>query len=198
MGQYYNVVLISGREVLITARKLKGQGYCMAKLTEHSWFGNHFCDTVGFYLFKKPRNVIWVGDYAEQEELDHIPCLYERNIKYENIWSEEIRYDKYDELERHDFDWEGKFIINIDKKEFINVNHYSNGSVIKVGADDYWILNPIPILCSVGNGRGSGDYRGLCMDDVGRWAGDLICISDYKPVEYKELNLAFKEECYCE
>ena len=194
MGQYYNAVLISKNEVLICDRRLKGQGYCMAKLTEHSWFGNHFCDTVGFYLFKKPRHVVWVGDYAEQKELDRIPCLYEKNIKFEIIWDEAVGYD---ELEKHDFNWEGKFIINCDKHEFITVNKYWNGSVIKIGQDDCWVLNPIPILCSVGNGEGSGDYKGLCMDDVGRWAGDLILVDDLRPIFFKELTIAFKEECYC-
>ena len=70
--------------------------------------------------------------------------------------------------------------------------------------EEPWVLNPIAILTAVGNGRGGGDYFGSDMEQVGRWAGDAIFISEINPTDaeifqnYSELNVTFKEKAYCE
>ena len=53
---------------------------------------------------------------------------------------------------------------------------------------DEWgcMIHPLPLLTSVGNGRGGGDYRGTLQDEVGTWAGDLIETQDVKPNGYTD------------
>jgi len=57
MGQYYNVVIGDDFGFKVYDRSVDGQ-YTMAKLTEHSWFGNHFCDAIGALLHDNPKHVI--------------------------------------------------------------------------------------------------------------------------------------------
>lgn len=197
MGQYYNQVIIfkDDYRINITDRRIEGQGYTMAKLTEHSWFGNNFCDTVGAMIYNKPAYIVWCGDYAEQQELDEIRILKRFNITYDEIWRSVGR--DYDALKKQTFDWHNKFILNKTKKLAIDVNKYWNKSVVDVGEGESWVLNPIPILCSVGNGRGGGDYKGTGEELAGSWAGDEIMIAD-EPQDCEMLELFFKEWSYIE
>lgn len=205
MGQYYRPVLIDmiTLDYKVLNRTVDGQ-YTMAKLTEHSWFGNPLCDTIGKMLSEQKIYVAWVGDYTENEEIiyklnkkikRHECCL---NLDYDKIWEVDGVA-----IKSFNFDWQNKIILNHTKECYIDVNKYWNASKIDIKTEEgmeAWVINPIPILTSIGNGRGGGDYRGLCMEDVGSWAGDLLSIVDREDfiVPYKEFNVAFKEECYCE
>lgn len=200
MGQYYRPVLIDlplspTSKYVVLSRTIDGK-YTAAKLTEHSWFGGPLCDTIGHMIYKNPMCIAWIGDYSENEELFNIDSFVAKGITFNDVWGEGVEGI---DLHGFNFEWQDKYIINVSKKCYINVNHYWNGSVILVGKEkEPWVINPIPILTSVGNGRGGGDYRGLCMDYVGTWAGDIITVEDNVLPGFEEFVVAFKEECYCE
>lgn len=200
MGQYYNILVGDLPASEKTTYKVYDRSvdtqYTMAKLTEFSWFGNPFCDALANELLENPKVIIWCGDYAENSDLEKIPYCKYKHITIDKIWDRA----NYETIAKKDFDWSNKYILNLSKFEFINVNKYWNNSVIMIDKEP-WVLNPIAILTAVGNGRGGGDYFGSDMEHVGRWAGDVIVISERNPAEissnYLELNVTFKEKAYC-
>lgn len=201
MGQYYNILVgdmpISEKTTYKVYDRSVDTQYTMAKLTEFSWFGNPFCDALANELLN-PKIVIWCGDYAENSDLEKIPYCQYKHITVDKIWDSA----NYETIAKKEFDWSNKYILNLSKSEFINVNKYWNNSVITID-EEPWVLNPIAILTAVGNGRGGGDYFGSDMDHVGRWAGDVIVISEKYPPEllgttFSELDVTFKEKAYCE
>ena len=57
-----------------------------------------------------------------------------------------------------------------------------------------WCINPIPLLTSIGNGHGGGDYRGDDPNsDVGSWAFDKIYITALRPGSMEEIMYYFAE-----
>lgn len=75
-----------------------------------------------------------------------------------------------------------KYIVNLDKKVYIDTDLCTS------------ILHPLPILCSVGNGLGYGDYEGPndLMALAGTWAGDRIEVTDKKPSTiYNKVDIDF-------
>lgn len=201
MGQYYNILVgdlpASGKTTYKVYDRSVDTQYTMAKLTEFSWFDNPFCDALANELLENPKVVIWCGDYAENSDLEKIPYCQYKHITVDKIWDRA----NYETIAKKEFDWSNKYILNLSKFEFINVNKYWNNSVITIDKEP-WVLNPKAILTAVGNGRGSGDYFGSDMEHVGRWAGDVIVISERNPAEissnYSELDVTFKEKAYCE
>ncbi len=86
MGQYYKPLLIRNNRAVYFSPYVKvdeetkkslldfkkeemnknGHYYMMAKLTEHSWVGNHLVDGICQNLILKgPAQVAWIGDYAD-------------------------------------------------------------------------------------------------------------------------------------
>lgn len=57
--------------------------------------------------------------------------------------------------------------------------------------DEFWCVNPLPVLTACGNGRGGGDYRDDDDINVGSWAFDLIeyslltSLNEYSKSEFK-------------
>lgn len=84
--------------------------------------------------------------------------------------------------------FDNKYLCNHNKKKFINLKDYYNDCVY-----DGWCINPLSLLCAIGNGRGGGDYRGTDEDFVGTWAWDRISIEDEPPKDYSRSDVNFKE-----
>lgn len=90
-----------------------------------------------------------------------------------------------------DFTLDGKFLLNYDTAQYVDLDEYKAASVDKHG----WIIHPLPLLTAVGNDRGGGDFHegNVGYENVGIWAWNLLSIVDNLPKRFKKLKLAFKE-----
>lgn len=182
MGQYYNIAFKSEHDnkIRVNDRKVNCVDYTMAKLMEHSYFGVPLMDSIASIIENSPTRLIWVGDYATDEEIKKITS---NEIGYDDIWE---NYHEDDVLDNVKFDYSGKFLINYDRKMWISLDEC-------VSSKDR--INPISILTCIGNGRGGGDYHGSFMKYVGNWAWDRIGIVSNVPSDFTELKIKF-EECW--
>lgn len=189
MGQYYKAVNIDKKEMLVPWTWNNG-----AKLMEHSWLPNDF---VGVAMKKltsdwKGDRIVWAGDYGDEglfmEDLSNA-SKEETLYSYASNNFTEIKNYKTFNVEK--FNVQFPFIINYDKKEFIDTR--------KCPSMDGWIVHPLPLLTSNGNGRGGGDYRvydddnDISLKFVGTWAGDRIAVVEELPQQYEEIEPNFKE-----
>lgn len=186
MGQYYKALLERNNKVHIYEPI---DGY---KLTEHSWFRNDFMSAVAKKIYKKPTKVIWVGDYATDEELQSLNTNFTLDNTFYNGSGISCKTINRDILKN-------KFLVNHDKKIYIDLNRYF------IIADEFnntldkgWVLNPISLLTALGNDRGGGDYhegnRTTCFNAVGTWAYDSISLEDKPIVDYvEEKHIVFTE-----
>lgn len=191
MGQYYTSILKDKNGNL---KSYYGSGI---KLMEHSYFFNNYVNTICSKIYKKPHNVAWVGDYAEEEnEFTH----HERKHQSERLMKHVNR------------NFMECLLINHTKKQYLDLTEYYNDSIInyyKNGRKESWVIHPLPLLTAFGNGLGGGDYRGekaINKDKVGIWAGDLIEIKPYdkdynwdyeskqcKYKDYEKITIIFDE-----
>lgn len=174
MGQYYKPVIEQGGLVKIFDRSvLPEKEYVMAKLMEHSWWENPTCNAVAKMLFEKSGRVFWCGDYAE-DSMAKWAWNDDRELSLENP---------------EDFTLNNKYILNYDKKVYLDCNKYKKASI----DSDGWIIHPLPLLTALGNGLGGGDYWGINKDEVGKWAGDELEIIKERPNSMEEFEIIFKE-----
>ena len=190
MGQYYRPILgdKSGLNCKVFDRSVDGE-YTLAKLMEHSWWLNPFCNSFAEKIFRRKGRVIWCGDYADDNgDFDfnlnsavYVPCEKE-------VWGETVKLFK---SKSTDFSLDNKFLLNHDTADYIDLNEYREKSRDKDG----WVIHPLPLLTAVGNDRGSGDFHegNIGYEKVGKWAWHLISISDKVPKNYKKMDLVFKE-----
>lgn len=196
--------------------------YHGAKIMEHSWLGNTLVSGVVKRLYNKKGRLAWVGDYTDDimdkvvsndgTEAPMLPgelyskSLYLRDdkgeiVKDENGYNvdsntlpnnvkvmEKVRYNP-------SFTLEGKVVINLSKKEYLDIDKYKRRSI----TDDGWCVNPLPLLTSTGGDQGGGDYHEPHIDYcyVGTWAYDELIIKDKLPKyakDFKELTVTFNEE----
>jgi hypothetical protein len=171
MGQYFHPCILTQNK-----RQVKtwlsphafGNG---AKLMEHSWLTNNFVRAFESLIVDNPEIVVWCGDYADEvkgcktnlydrctDEGEAIPTPTEKEIRY---------------------------VINHDKKEFVDKNNLIKDS-------EGYCIHPLPLLTCNSNGRGGGDFRGE-SPLVGKWAYDLISVSSKKPKDFKEIIFDLKE-----
>lgn len=197
MGQYYHIVFgvkdpeNNETKVVVNQRNVEGCGYIMAKLLEHSYIGNKLTSAVASYVWRKgPVRVMWVGDYAEEDELNE---LTGGAVHYQQVWPEEEEDGVLSYLPAKDFQYENKFLVNYSKREYLSYNKYLKKSKGKAAWG--WTIDPLPLLTAVGNGRGGGDYRepNENYDLCGTWAWDELSITDTRPPKgYKErTDIAF-------
>lgn len=102
------------------------------------------------------------------------------NLAWE--WIEENNMKKFNKSTRFRY----KYIINLDKKQYV---------AIPPNKKHEWCINPLTILCSLGNGRGGGNYRND-SPYVGAWAFDRIAVTKDKEetVGCNEIKPDFKIE----
>ena len=189
MGQYYKPINTNKKESLSSWDYGNG-----SKLMEHSYIGNDFVGAVERLLLPdgdwyKDR-IVWCGDYADPildgngqpvkddngNELNWYMMLDDDNIINPFVGENNIIDKKY------------KYILNHDKKEFVN-----RSKKLSVSWSKDHKINPLPLLLADGNGRGGGDYYGKNMSNVGVWAYDSISIEDKVPEGYTERVVTFHE-----
>ena len=145
------------------------------KLMEHSYIGNAVTNYVKNLILRTPMRLVWAGDYADDEKGKdrNLYCLFEaKEPKDKSVPQESIESMRY--------------LVNHKKKLYVD---YS-----KVEKDEYgYRIDPMPLLCAEGNGRGGGDYQGSAMNLIGSWARDLISVESEIPNGYTELVPSFRE-----
>ena len=176
MGQYYTPIIIRGNSKSSYNSWDYDNGL---KLTEHSYLGNNFVETVLKQLFESKGRLAWVGDYAEPEDVKS--PLAEKFIEVER---NSKKYEKTPDKEKGNSFY--LYFINHTKKEYINMKRYITCNKV---LDKYeMVAHPIPLLTAIGNGRGGGDYWGSCMNKIGYWACDEIESTYEKPEGYKDIT----------
>lgn len=188
MGQYYNVVIKNKNTIVTYNRKVDGE-YTLEKLMEHSWWYNPFVCSLTKLLYENltPCRVAWVGDYAYSADDLNIPDGIDVAKLHEIAWGEN---SKTQEIHKDELYLDGKYLVNHTKKIYLNCDDYRRRSM----ARDGWVIHPLPLLTSIGNGLGLGDYYGTDMDAVGSWGWDSISVEDDIPTGYKELKCTFRED----
>lgn len=192
MGQYYTTIIKIDTE--IEDRIIKIDNDCFEhwhglKLMEHSWLGSEWADLLALQLYNQTCRVAEVGDYADEFPLHSIAHReqFEKRIETATGLETLMKDGKW-----IGFDYNNKYLINLDKEVYIDFNSY-----IEKCKDKYeYVVSPMNLLTAQGNGRGGGDYHNCypCFDLVGTWAWDLICIKDEKPEGFEEFEVVFKEE----
>lgn len=174
MGQYHRFVFLdnTGEPVLSLSTRSTQVG---AKLMEHSYLNSPYMVLVEHLLMDEFNgySLIWCGDYSDGDIYDKACKLEAKSfVKLKPI---------LDSLMKHELHHEGRFIINLSKKLYIDLDSIENE------------IHPLPLLCSISNGRGGGDYEGLDMELIGNWKGDKIAVSNEKPIDYEEFSVHFEE-----
>lgn len=199
MGQYYKVLTTTGKRSKVYDRSIIINGeaeYTMAKLMEHSWWGNAFVDSFCRTIYKKQRRVVWMGDYANDYIKRYPGSINGYSEKllaklYKKTWRKGL---KNNAIEMSMLDLAGKFIVNHTKLQYIDCSQYYKRNVFHGD----WCIHPLPIMTCLGNGLGGGDFSAPTDDTtyslVGTWAYDVISIEDYYPVKYEEIKPVFKEK----
>lgn len=191
MGQYYTPVLIdeeNGDEKRYLSHDY-GNGL---KLMEHSYIGNNFVETICSEILEHPMRVAWVGDYADdvvdENKYKDIPNI-KRFLEIER--DESDVYNKPNEVEDN-VSSINYYILNHTKKEYICMYVYT--------FENNTNIHPLPLLTSIGNGEGGGDYHGTSEELCGNWCGDVIECNYYTNIhmllkEYKDITatLRFKK-----
>ncbi len=182
MGQYYKPINLKSFEFEESWDFDNG-----SKLMEHSWIGNDFVGSIMKLLTKGNKwykgKIVWAGDYSKP--------IYKKLNFYGLCCDEE-------DLEKGDINLFNK----IQSKEYLSEEEQKKAIIVNHSRKEYVKLsncreeiNPLPLLTALGNGQGSGDYRGLDMSLIGRWALDKISVefdeNDLK--DFTELETDFKE-----
>ena len=132
---------------------------CGQKIMEHSYIGNLFVQGVLSETENNPARIKWVGDYSKD---------------YKKISNKSISgFNNQNILDPDDSSTKGGYIVNHDKKVYIDLNEYCDTLLNKYKVDEFQI-HPLPLLCAVGNGEGGGDYYGINSIYVGLWSEDII------------------------
>lgn len=192
MGQYYTPVLIdeeNGDEKRYSPHNY-GNG---AKLMEHSYIGNRFVETICNEILEHPMRVAWVGDYSDgvvdEDKYKDIPNI-KRFIEIESDVTLGHLYANPKEVNGN-VSSINYFILNHTKKEYIRMYTYAFNNNTNI--------HPLPLLTSIGNGEGGGDYFGSCKELCGSWCGDVIECNYYDNIssildEYKNITATLKFE----
>lgn len=191
MGQYFRPILGDkyGLNCKVFDRSVDGE-YTLAKLLEHSWWCNPFVNAFSEFLYNETSRTCWVGDYADEpDDFDFQNCSAFYVPCYKEVWGETISTNT---VSSSDFTLDGKFLLNHDTKQFIDLDEYKSASVDKHG----WVIHPLPLLTAVGNDRGGGDFHegNTGFDNVGIWAWQLLSFVDKTPKDFSKFNLVFKED----
>lgn len=208
MGQYYKIVNLDKEEYL------RCYDYdCGAKLMESSYITsdldtNDYMATLSHLIEGewKGDRVLMVGDYADYSwasEEDRADAKYLCSLADEfHFISEKAEKDIYKALYECDEYGFNKYT----NKHFGKLKQYLCNSKTKqyidlkvLPLDSFWdeddkvCIYPLPLLISIGNGLGNGDYRGDNVEYVGSWANTsaYIFFDDKKPEGYEEFKPDF-------
>ena len=203
MGQYYKPLLIAEDGTKQTAYSHDYDNGL--KLMEHSWVGNNFVNAVLANLDSNPQRLAWIGDYADNVitgECDlgdgFINNREEFMELFNSVWGEASTLTPNIDKSMPEYKLSNKnadcFIVNLTKKCYIDMEKYVAENGKDEGDGHIWCVNPLPLLTSVGNGQGGGDYNGYDPEyDVGSWAFDKIYITALRPGNMEEVMYQFYE-----
>lgn len=211
MGQYYRPLFLTENnkpKAFVDTHDF-GSGL---KLMEHSWLKNPMVRFIERQLMVEPQKVVWAGDYADNEDpkkitSDEIKALADEESEYWN--AEKLRreginlYSLAECVGKLIHDFKGrtiapltaKYLVNHDKKEFVNKTKTPKDS-------DGWAIHPLPLLTCEGNGRGGGDFNINAekkqgnVSLIGTWARNRIGVVSRKsdiPKDYKEITFDLVE-----
>ena len=191
MGQYYRTILgdAYGLNCKVFNRSVDGES-TFAKLMEHNWWLNPFVNAFSEFIYNEPSRVAWVGDYStEPDDFDFPHCSAFYVPHYGEVWGDSISAIG---VSSTDFTLDGKFLLNHDTRQFVDLDEYKRASTDKHG----WTIHPLPLLTAVGNDRGGGDFHAgnTGFEFVGSWAWQLISFADRPPEDFAKFNLVFKED----
>ena len=128
MGQYYMPILgnVYGGQCKVFDRSVNGE-YTFAKLLEHSWWNNTFVNAFSAFLYNNPGRVCWVGDYAtEPDDFKlNVPAAITRP-NYKKVWGKNVNLLT---CTPSTFKLDGKFLVNFDTRQFIDLDEYKANSV---------------------------------------------------------------------
>lgn len=201
MGQYYEAVLRTNNgEFIVLNPHAFNEG---AKLLEHSYINNSFVKRAIQLLTNNPMQLAWVGDCTDLDDIES-KNVADLLILFNSLKEEEINYEfnklspckkiPISNLENSEINQNKYVIFNKTKKEYVDVEEYLS----VLGSKHGYILHPLPILSSIGNGNGGGDYyeASPCYKRVGSWACDeIIVLTKSKLIELQTLK-SFKFEGY--
>ena len=197
MGQYYKAWVLNARQEGTIESWDFDNG---SKLMEHSWWGNSFVNAVMYMIKDNPSMVAWVGDYANDvgcPEYLYEYCWSSKDADEHRLIPEPPENYLWDEVNKCDITHGTGYIVDYDHKAYIDLDKYIARNE---PADEDWggIVHPLPLLTSIGNGQGGGDYhKGRAFDMVGTWFGDVIEYTAEKPPEaFEDITdtVLFKEE----
>ena len=210
MGQYYKSVFLNENNKPISYAYSHDFG-CGLKLMEHSWMLNPFVRFIENQLMLQAQKLVWAGDYADNENPETITNKEIKALSREDSedWNAEtikkegvnlyslselvgkITHDETIPKDKSKYDYkykkiaplQAKYLINYDKKEFVNKTKVPKDS-------EGWQIHPLPLLTCEGNGRGGGDFRGDEVKLIGCWSRDKIGVATKKtevPKDFKEI-----------
>ena len=154
MGQYYKTVIVSSKcdseKKIVTVDNDCGfNDWIRLKLMEHSYLNNEWTDSIATLLYRNKVRMAHVGDYAY--EYPQYELAYNINVDRKNLEA-----DIYDEDGNFkEFDYHKKYLVNYDKRIFIDFDKYKEKS--KVGWSEDTYICPFTLLTALGNGRGGGE-----------------------------------------
>ena len=198
MGQYYETLFIDERQYMYPL----DYGFSGLKLMEHSWVGGSYRNGVIAHLIKLGKcRLVHLGDYSNTEieenynkSIDVGDICIPPSSMYDMCWTsgieDKFRMPRISDMDISEFRWKKSvWIANEDQHEYIKCDY-------ELENKDEWKVCPLLILLAVGNGNGGGDYHGINMDMVGKWAFDTIKVYDSEPVgmyNLEEEGPLFKE-----
>ena len=171
MGQYFNGASYSLKDSKIEeVEKLKPWDYENGgKISEHSYIGNNYVNMVEKMISSTGRwygkCIVWAGDY--EDVFSNEKRIYEMG---KTINPEQQSHEKY------------KYLVNKSKKLYVIIKKTPIGR-FKMQ------LHPLPFLTSNSDGFSGKGNREL----VGSWCGDVITVSNKRPVGFKELIFDLSE-----
>lgn len=173
MGQYYLPVIQNDvYGTVISDRSVDGR-WTGAKLTEHSYMEVDLMEIIGYMIYKTPTKIAWVGDYADDEDLQSVGVTLSKRDIWGRPDEEMTQFQDRPIKELINY-----LLVNHTTKEYIDLKDYVRRYRIVTGDTDDNSLCPISILTAVGNGNGGGDYEGTCMEMVGKWTWHDLSLED--------------------
>lgn len=158
---------------------------------EHSWTKNKFVDAIVRELARRPRRLVWAGDYADPEPSG---VTYEGKPTTLYTWVYETVHLAPYQIKPADHArvYPARWLVNHSRRVFVDMQALPEGK-------DGWIIHPLPLLTCEGNGRGGGDFgrrgSGGDFEAVGSWARDEIgvLISKMTPMLEGLIALGYTE-----
>ena len=190
MGQYYKAIVLNKTKKTPIGFVSPYDFGCGAKLMETAWMKNDYVGFVEGMLLLEPRPIVWGGDYADEEPSTNQNLYSMCDTAPKITHDADIPNDK----SKYDFDFKTvlpkrfKYLVNHDKKEFVNKKKTPLDS-------DGWQIHPLPLLTCEGNGMGGGDFRGE-GEVIGSWSRDVIGVTSKKsdiPKDFKEVIFDLSE-----